>query len=199
MIGWVRIIVVAVCMSLLGLAACQATTQTVTPEATVSPPSPSPSIPAGSCVAVSGGTDGVLMYVTDVRVGTHPGYDRITFEFTPAEGSPAALPKYELSPAQPPFTYDPSDKPMEVEGDTFLHIIFHGATGVKIAGETPEETYTGPKEIKAGHPSLVEAELQSDFEATLQWMLGLSPGTCWNASEQGDPTRLVIDLPHRSE
>ncbi|MBW3588059.1 MAG: hypothetical protein KY429_01395 [Actinobacteria bacterium] len=194
-----RIILVAVCIGLLGLSACQTTTQTVTPEATVSATPASPSIPAGSCVGVSGGTDGVLMYVTDVRVGTHPGYDRITFEFTPAEGSPAALPRYELSPVQPPFTYDPSDMPMEVEGETFLHVLFHGATGVKMEGDSPEQTYTGPREMKPDHPSLVEAELQGDFEATLAWMLGLSVGTCWAVVELDDPTRLVIDFPHRSE
>lgn len=188
------------CIAIFSLSACgRQTTQTVEPESTRISPSASPTIPAGSCVATAGGTEGVLMYLTDVRVGTHPGLDRITFEFTPPDDGEAALPKYELSPVQPPFTYDPSDNPMEVEGETFLHVVFHGATGVKLGGERAEETYSGPREMKPDHPSLVEAELQSDFEATLQWMLGLSEGTCWGVDELTDPTRLAIDLPHRSE
>ena len=40
--------------------------------------------------------------ITDVRVGTHDGYDRVVFEFI------GGLPEAFLERAEPPFTHDAS-------------------------------------------------------------------------------------------
>src|ERR1700694_5898408 len=46
----------------------------------------------------SGGTPGLLAQLTDVRTATHPGYDRITFQFA----RPAAPPSSSLAAAEVP-------------------------------------------------------------------------------------------------
>src|ERR1700730_2903511 len=38
----------------------------------------------------SGGTPGLLAQLTDVRTATHPGYDRITFQFARPAASPSS-------------------------------------------------------------------------------------------------------------
>ena len=48
--------------------------------------------------------------ITDVRTGTHDGYDRVVFEF--ADG----LPEASLERAEPPFTHDASGEPIAVAG-----------------------------------------------------------------------------------
>src|SRR4051812_23699039 len=57
-------------------------------------PSGSSGTPAGSprpCSASSGGTEGTpAVQLTDVRVGAHEGYDRVTFEFGAPDGSSSA-------------------------------------------------------------------------------------------------------------
>lgn len=147
------------------------------------------------CDPLTGGTQ-TLAYLTDVRLGTHEGYDRITFQFDPAKDAPKGLPTYEIRSANGPFTRDPSDEKFEIRGPYYAVVIFHGGTGVEISGETPIEHYKGPKEFKSSLEVLVEAEEAGDFEATLQWVMGTSRPSCPKATVLEDPTRLAIDFPH---
>lgn len=155
-------------------------------------PGPAPGGDSRPCPTATGGEGGHAFLVA-VRVGTHAGHDRITFELDPVRGG---APSYEAAGASPPFTKDPSDIPMEVEGQSFLRLVFHGATGVDLSGETYRLTYTGPEEIRPALPVLVEAEREGDFEATLSWVLGLSRPSCPRVSLLGSPLRIVVDLPH---
>lgn len=135
-------------------------------------------------------------YLTDVRVAAQDGFDRVVFQFQPAKDVPPGIPKYALTEVSPPFTADPSDQPLEVEGSEFFQIIFHGGTGVDFSGEDYRLTYTGPKEIKPDLDVVAELQEQGDFEATLSWILGLQRPSCPTVKTFKDPLRLVIDLPH---
>lgn len=158
------------------------------------PPTPTSIAEEGPCPRETGGETN-FVHLTGVRVGTHEGYDRITFEFRHVDGA-SAVPSYEIEEVGPPFTRDPSDQPMEVAGESHFRIIFHGATGHDLSGETVTDTYGGPREFTPGFEVLVEAEEQGDFEATLSWIIGASRQSCWKTTELAEPLRLVIDLPH---
>lgn len=175
----------------LAVAACGNQSADVRTGATPTPitsPTPSPE----PCEPTRTGGQPTQAFLKDVRVGTHEGYDRVTFEFEAATG----VPRFQLDPAAPPFTKDPSDEPMKVDGSKFARIIFHGGSGVDIGTAGFRETYTGPNEFKPAHPVLLEAEEQGDYEATLSWLFGFSRDSCWKVSEMTDPLRAVIDFAH---
>ena len=148
------------------------------------------------CQPQTGGEDGVFMNLTDVRVGAHDGFDRIVFEFSEPKPNPAGnggIPYYEIRQAKPPFTQDPSDMPLDVFGDAFVHLVVQGATGYDFDGNP---TYGGSRVLTPGFGTLAQAAQAGDFEATLTWVLGLSRPTCWDVQELHDPDRLVIDFHH---
>lgn len=157
----------------------------------------SPSKPA-SCDAVNGGSENHVATLVDVRVGAHEGYDRVTFEFAPpADGKYFGLPLYQLRSATPPITEDGSGAEVDVDGDSFATIVFHGASGVDFTGKSGYEvTYDGPQEFRPGYEALIEATRTGDFEATLSWAFGLAEGSCWTVHELDDPLRVAIDFTH---
>jgi hypothetical protein len=157
----------------------------------------SPSKPA-SCEAVNGGSENHVATLVDVRVGAHEGYDRVTFEFAPpADGKYFGLPLYQLRSATPPITEDGSGAEVDVDGDSFATIVFHGASGVDFTGKSGYEiTYDGPQEFRPGYEALIEATRTGDFEATLSWAFGLAEGSCWTVHELDDPLRVAIDFSH---
>jgi hypothetical protein len=148
------------------------------------------------CAPETGGQDGIYTNLVDVRIGSHPGYDRITFEFRapkPNPGGKTGIPRYEIRAARPPFSHDGSGEPLAVSGNAFVSLVFHGATGYDF--EDYEATYHGPAVLRPGFDILREAVRSGDFEATLGWVLGLERQTCWDAFELRNPDRVVIDLP----
>jgi hypothetical protein len=131
-----------------------------------------------------------------VKLEEREGFDRISFEFAPAKDVPPGVPTYEVNKVTPPFKRDPSDDTFEVSGAYHTGIIFHGGTGVEIEPGTPIMHYKGEKEYKPAFNVIVEAEEASDFEATLQWVVGTIRPSCPTATVGSDPHRLVLDFPH---
>jgi hypothetical protein len=118
------------------------------------------------------------------------------FEFqapSPNPGGKAGIPHYEIRTAKPPFSEDPSDRPIDVAGDAFARIVFQGASGYDFDGNA---TYDGPRRLTPGFGTLAEVVEGGDFEATLTWLLGLSRPTCWQIQELHNPDRVVIDFHH---
>jgi hypothetical protein len=205
----------------LALSACATRAQTLGPVSNGSTPSVSPSPesttprPAKSpkksasgsnstvapkpqsCRAVSGGHEGSVAQLVDVRVGAHDSYDRVTFEFAPpSDGRYFGLPPYQIKGAIPPITQDASGEPVAVDGTKFAVMVVQGASGVDITAEGLKITYDGPKEFRPGYESLAEATQTGDFEAVLSWAFGLNQSSCWTVHELKSPLRLAIDFQH---
>lgn len=166
--------------------------KTAQPKISPTPSSISPTTPipaAQACPKVTGGEESFAQ-LTEVRAGAHEAFDRVTFEFRLVQGS--KIPTYEMESATAPFAEDASGEPIDVDGEFFARIVFHGATGYDV--EEERETYTGPEELKPLGEVLVEVQRTGDFEATLSWVFGLSRPSCWTVNELSDPSRLVINF-----
>lgn len=170
-----------------------APTPTGSPAATTAPPSQ-------DCAPISGGGE-TFLQLTDVRVGAHPTYDRVTFQFAPPKSPPpvpapaGVLPKYELTRVKS-IVEDGSGNPVAVSGKDLYQIVFHGASGFDLTGPQPVPTYKGPKELKPNFKILAEVERSGDFEATLSWGIGLKEPRCLKVREFQNPLRLAVDIPH---
>lgn len=138
-------------------------------------------------VAIPATTD--RAQITDVRVGTHDGYDRVVFEFS------GGIPQTLIEAVLPPFYQDASGLPLTVSGTAFLKITMHGASKVSPDGGI---TYTGPTSFEPAFDQLVQLIEGGDFEAVSTWYLGLNGGGggCIRPLTLAGPSRLVIDIEH---
>jgi hypothetical protein len=125
--------------------------------------------------------------ITDVRVGTHDGYDRVVIEFD--EG----IPPFTLDDATPPLTADPSGMEMDVEGSAFWSLVLQGGTRVTVDGTM---SYDGRTDFTPDFPALAELVEAGDFEAVSSWYIGLHEPTCARVMTLTAPSRLVIDIQH---
>ena len=160
-----------------------------TPEATVSAaPEPSDNLGAFSCNQPASGVGSVSRaQITDVRVATHDGYDRIVFEFD------GGIPAYRVEIVDPPFTADPSGLPLDVEGSEFLRVTFDGGTRMLPDGSS---SYDGPVDFTPGFDELAQLIEGGDFEAVSTWYAGLATEPCIRVLTLADPSRLVVDIQH---
>lgn len=125
--------------------------------------------------------------ITDVRVGTHAGYDRIVFEFA------SGIPDVKIEGVLPPMYADPSGLPIDVAGSAFLQLTLHGGTKVTPSGGV---SYAGPTNFEPGFDRLLQLVEGGDFEAVSTWYLGLDGGSCIRVLTLSAPSRLVIDIEH---
>lgn len=149
---------------------------------------PDDQLPAFSCAFPVVG-DGTVprAQLTDVRVGTHDGYDRIVFEYE------NGIPELQVTQAEPPLLEDGSGLPMDVAGEAFLQIVTQGGTKQTEAGGS---SYAGPTEFVPGFERLVELDEGGDFEAVNTWYVGMAGDACVRGFTLNDPPRIVIDLEH---
>ncbi len=164
-----------------------APTETETETEAVPPPGP----PFGTA-PVSGPASGRgLALLTGVRIGHHPGFDRVVFEFRPG-----SRPGYLVRYVRPPIKEDPSDRPVRIAGEAFLSIRMEPASGFDLTGMAGE-TYSGPLRIdgdSAGTEVLEEVVRTGDFEAVLNWVAGLQEHVPFRVIALPGPPRLVVDL-----
>lgn len=149
---------------------------------------PTESLPPFACtpsVTIASTTD--RAQITDVRVGTHEGYDRVVFEF--ASGLPDAV----IEGVLPPLYADPSGIEMDVAGSAFLRVTMHGASKLSPEGGL---TYSGSTNLEPAFDRLAQLIEGGDFEAVSTWYLGLNGAGCFRVLTLPEPSRLVIDIEH---
>ena len=125
--------------------------------------------------------------ISDVRVGTHDGYDRVTFQFA------AGIPQTVVEGVLPPFFADPGGQSIEVDGKAFLKVTLNGGTRFSPDGGL---SYAGSINFTPGFPQLVQLREGGDFEAVGTWYIGLNAGACYRVEPMTGPSRLVIDIEH---
>jgi hypothetical protein len=172
---------------------------TATPSATPSPsatptpvatPSASPSatpstLPAFVCTTGDITTTGSqpVAFVSDMRTGTHPGYDRVTITFS--NGLPAG--GVHLAPQTgTTFTASPSGQQLVLKGSNGILVVIHGSD--------LHTSYNGSLDFVTGYASMAEVRRVEDFEGVVQLGIGINGAACYRAFLLDSPTRLVIDI-----
>ena len=185
---------------LTGLAGC-GTTQAVSPGAAKSPapasstPAPRTTTPSPSATdkptVTPGGTPGACSqpgsYLTSVSVGEHDGYDRVVFQFS--GGLPA------VTADRVPAVYaDPKGTPVPLAGQSYLHVVFRGASAVCQQRQQP--TWPGPSVLTPYYPQLLVVSAAGDFEGYLSFGIGLAAQGSYHVFTLTGPDRVVIDVSH---
>lgn len=147
---------------------------------------PSADLPGFACSPITGlAATTPRATITDVRIGTHDGYDRVVFEFD------SGIPTVTVAAALPPFSEDGSGLPVVVSGTAFLRVTMTGASAATPDGAV---AYDGPYSFTPGFPRLAHLVRGGDFEAVSTWYIGLNAGACLRVLALDNPSRLVIDV-----
>jgi hypothetical protein len=127
--------------------------------------------------------------MVDVRVGAHPeegGFDRIVFEFEDGQ-RPSGIVGYKDDVVQ-----CGSGESVDPEGSETLAVHFDFTNAHTEAGELsiPSTTVAGPGN------SILEAISTCDFEAVVEWAVGIDGKKPFTVTLLDNPNRVVIDVAH---
>jgi hypothetical protein len=121
--------------------------------------------------------------LVDVRVGRHPGFDRVVFEFR------GGLPDHRVSYVDQ-LVEDGSGRPVSVAGAADLQVVFQGAN----AHEEDGSPSLSPRRLSPGLPAVKEVAQVGDFEAVVGYGIGIDRRRPVTVSTLSGPSRLVIDV-----
>jgi len=121
--------------------------------------------------------------LVDVRVGRHPGFDRVVFEFR------GGLPDHRISYVDQ-LVEDGSGRPVSVAGAADLQVVFQGAN----AHEEDGSPSLSPRRLSPGLPAVKEVTQVGDFEAVVGYGIGIDRRRPVTVSTLSGPSRLVIDV-----
>lgn len=123
----------------------------------------------------------------DVRSARHANYDRVVFEF---EGS--QLPNFKIEYIDKPVRACGSGNVVPFAGDAWFSVRLSGANAHTDAGEaTVKDRVRSPN-----LPIVKDLKLICDFEAEVQWVMGVSSPNKYRVLELKNPARLVVDIRH---
>jgi len=154
---------------------------------TVAPPTTDPAgtafAPPGTELTHEGDATGYV--VTQVRVGEHPGYDRVVYELAGGEGTPG----YRVGWVDRAVE-DPSGAVRQVDGDGILQVRLIGTT-YPVDGGAQE--HAGDVRPDDGHIEQVVRPLT--FEGMTQSFVGVDDGPRpVRVTLLQDPVRVVVDV-----
>ena len=161
------------------------TTTTTAAPTTTAPPFNGNTDPKES--PVIGAPDARLV---DVRTGSHLGFTRVVWEMDGSTGTPM----YQVGYTPGPFV-NMGEFTIPVTGTAFLHVIFF--PGMRHDITDPNDiiqTYLGPEVINVGVGSVQQVVFIEDFEANMEWAIGLTGQQEFKVFTMENPTRLVIDI-----
>jgi len=126
-------------------------------------------------------------YLTSVRTGQQNGYDRVVFQFS--GGRPAVTTQRVAT-----VYADPKGTPVPLAGQSYLHVVFRGASGV--CPSSAQRTWTGPSVLAPYYPQLLTVSAAGDFEGYLSFGIGLAAKGSYHVFTLTGPDRVVIDFSH---
>src|SRR6266536_2408785 len=125
----------------------------------------------------------VIPTLIAVRTAHHPGFDRITFEFSGPRTSHRIGYVAQL-------VEDASGKPVQLAGGAAINVVFQGAN----AHDDQGRPTVSPRRFKPGLPSLEEVAQIGDFEAVVTYGLGVDHRVPFKVLELSNPSRIAIDI-----
>jgi hypothetical protein len=137
------------------------------------------------------GDPATIALLERVALGTHEGYDRVVFQFR------NALPGYRVEYVEPPLHQDGSGDVVEVAGNAFVNVRMEPASGFDVGTGEGVLVYEGPRRIdgsSAGTTTVREVVRIGDFEAQLNWAVGLDERVDFRVLTLDGPPRLVVDF-----
>jgi len=199
-----KFIVALVCCSLAFSCARQQSAPSQHPASAVASPTPVPQAEGGLATSEPGeiveaefkGSTGISerkkgnikpAILKEVRAGRHQNFDRVVFEF---EGD--SVPGYRVEYLQKPARDCGPGEVVPITGDRSLLIAIlpaqaHSESGVS----TISNRHQTP-----GYPVIKEMKLICDFEAHLEWLMGVGWPSRYRVLELSSPARLVVDVTH---
>ena len=201
-VGWGLIAALAATGGLVGCGRDEPkTTTAATGSATTAPAEPASTTASsaactfsGTTDAAKGGGDAPTRLLTDVRVGAHGCYDRVTFELKPQNGEADGPVAWKIAYEPGPVTEDGSGRPVPVKGSAFL-VVTMSASGADLSQEAAPATYTGPASIESADSTRIrQVRRTGDFEGVLTWVIGLDTQRPFHVSTQDAPARVIVDI-----
>ncbi len=161
------------------------TTTTITTTSTQATPTTTPDIavPTGTLPVSIAASEGAQLSVTRVRLGEHPGFDRVVFDLG-GMGTPGAMVSFTDDPR-----LDGSGERLAMVGRTVIQVVI---TGVGYPGDTGVSAFTGRVDGVGG---IAGVYVGGPFEGQVLAYIGVdaeNPGV--RVSILASPTRLVIDI-----
>jgi len=149
---------------------------------------------SGAPDAAHGGDGAPTRLLTDVRVGVHDCYERVTFEFKPMPGDGAGPVSWKVAYETGPITEDGSGRPVAVKGAS--HLVVHlSAQSADLTKADAPPTYTGPTSLAAAGASRIQQVRRTgDFEGYITWVIGLDKTRPFKVTAGDDPSRVVVDV-----
>ena len=132
-------------------------------------------------------TSGTPAILRDIRAGKHPDFDRVVFEF---EGN--EVPGYHVEFVDKPVRTCGSGELVQITGYGYLLVRIFPAQSHSNAGKPTLKQQS----LSPNFPVIKELKQICDFEAEVQWVLGLSSPNRYRVLELSTPSRLVVDIRH---
>jgi hypothetical protein len=123
----------------------------------------------------------------ELRTARNQGFDRVVFQFAEDE-----IPGYHLEYVDRPVRQCGSGEPVPIEGDGWLQVRFTPARAHDDRGRATVEE----RDLRPDLPVVKQVRAVCDFEAHLEWVLGVASPNRFRVMELHDPARLVVDVRH---
>ncbi|MFT3900411.1 MAG: hypothetical protein QM728_09230 [Gordonia sp. (in: high G+C Gram-positive bacteria)] len=121
--------------------------------------------------------------ISDIRVGTHTGFDRVVFEFTGGSGPLGYLVRVDDDPRD-----DGSGLPVRVAGRTVVAVVITGVSNEQTRGY-------GARKVIAGTGGIAEVSYRGVFEGQAGVFVGVDAvDPAVRVEQLAGPTRLVVDV-----
>lgn len=154
---------------------------------------PAAEAPAAPTAALREWTAGVVerrgggrpVLLRAVRAARNDGFDRVVFEFAGTR-----VPGFHVQYVDRPIRRCGSGNATEVAGQGWLQVHLEPAQAHDDVGQVT----VSDREQALALPVLRELELTCDFEAQVEWVLGVAAPNRYRVLELRDPTRLVVDV-----
>jgi hypothetical protein len=129
--------------------------------------------------------DGLSAKLATVRAASHPGYDRVVFQFVGTR-----IPAYRIEYVGEIPLGETDDQFLTLQGDAFIQVTING----KASDDYRPGTQTMPDKVTPALPQVRQLGLAEDWEGVVRIGIGLDHRAGFRVLELHDPVRVVVDV-----